>query len=80
VKFIKHIESMDVCYEITNSDDQDFYLIPWNMGMNSAYQITTKAFSVPRTKILSGGWSQCVNYKDILDNEKSFRDGKWMEV
>ena len=71
---------MDVCYEITNSDDQDFYLIPWNMGMNSAFQIHTQSFPVPKTKVLSGGWSHCIDYKDVLNNDKSFRDGKWMEI
>jgi hypothetical protein len=80
MKFVKHINSMDVCYEITNSDDHDFYLISWNMGQNTAFQITTESFAVPKTKILDGNWSHCVNYKDILDNDKSFHDGVWVGV
>lgn len=78
MKFIKHENSMDVCYEIFASDDMDYFCYAWNMGQNTAYQINTESIVLPKMKIyVDKGWQKCNNYKEILDNNKSFREGTW---
>ena len=78
MKFIKHEDSMDVCYEIFASDDIDYFCYAWNMGQISCFQINHDSIRIPMTKVIvDKGWQVCDNYKDIIDNEKSFRDGKW---
>lgn len=78
MKFIKHENSMDVCYEIFASDDMDYFCYAWNMGNVVAFQITHECIKIPVSKLyLDKGWQVCNNYKEILDNGKSFREGTW---
>lgn len=78
MKFIKHEDSMDVCYEVFASDDSDYFCYAWNMGILAAFQITHDCIKIPMSKVyLDKGWQVCNNHKEILDNNKSFRDGTW---
>ena len=78
MKFIKHDRSMDVCYEIFASDDTDYFCYAWNMGQTACFQIDHECTRIPMMRLhVDNGWQVCYNYQTILDNEKSFRDGKW---
>lgn len=81
IKFIKHELSMDVCYEIFGGDDMDLYCYAWNMGQNTAYQITFEPIIIPKQKIyVDKGWQTCNNYEYILKNNLTFREGQWINI
>lgn len=78
MKFIKHENSMDVCYEIFASDDMDYFCYAWNMGFNSTYQIDNECIKIPMMKIfVDKGWQKCDNYKEVLEYNLPFRGAKW---
>ena len=74
--FLKHDANMDVCYQVTSSDDFDLYAVPWNMGMNEAFQIDTDVIKIPRIS-LDKRWKVCKDSVRILKNGLSFREGTW---
>jgi hypothetical protein len=79
MRFIKHEDSVDLCYNILNWGDYDVLLETWNMGQTSPFDIG-HTFTIPINKILDGRWLVCENSREIVDMEISLRRAKWTKL
>lgn len=78
MKFIKHKDNDEICFEIFASDDQDLFCYEWDMNGGD---VSTSPIIIPKYNVYYGdGWQVCENHKDVFKNDITFAEAKWTSL